>query len=219
MEKYILLKQDYVDIIHPNDRYKKKIVRLYRIMATTEFVNPFIGTIKVGDVGGYVQSIGNLKHDCVAWISNTAKVFDDAVIDGSTLVSDKSMVFGKSTLTDCQVHDRAMIHGESKASRSSFSGKVTVYGTPVIEDCVLMNTSMIYGSPKTFNCVMSGGSMIHGSADVRDTIMSDVSEIRGDANVVGCKLSDRSILESGVHEQQTYAVDVNLQVVTGKGEL
>ena len=60
---------------------------LYRIQALKDF-----GDVKAGDLGGYVESGGNLSQDGNCWVYDGAKVFDNA------LVYEDARVFGNGSI-------------------------------------------------------------------------------------------------------------------------
>ena len=55
--------------------------KLYRVRALRDFAH----VIK-GDVGGYIESEGNLSHDGNAWVHGNARVYGDACVSGNALV-------------------------------------------------------------------------------------------------------------------------------------
>ena len=50
---------------------------LYRIRAITDF-----GTVKVGDLGGWIEKEENLSHEGNAWVRGDAKVYGNAEVYG-----------------------------------------------------------------------------------------------------------------------------------------
>lgn len=52
-------------------------IKLFRIKALVEF-----GTVKAGDLGGYVEKEENLDHDGDAWVSGDAQVYGNARVSG-----------------------------------------------------------------------------------------------------------------------------------------
>ena len=49
--------------------------KLFQIKALKNF-----GSIKAGDLGGYIEKEENLSHDGRAWVYNNAKVYDNAEV-------------------------------------------------------------------------------------------------------------------------------------------
>ena len=60
IRKYELILEDSIEFLGQ---------KLFRIRALTDF-----GSVKVGDLGGYIQSEKNLSHDGDAWVANKAYV-------------------------------------------------------------------------------------------------------------------------------------------------
>ena len=79
-------------------------------------------TVKVGDLGGYVESEDNLSHEGTAWIFWHARVFGDAYVYGNAKVSDNARVYGS-----VKVFDNAEISGNAIVC-----GDVTVFGNAKI---------------------------------------------------------------------------------------
>ena len=59
-------------------------------------------SVRAGDLGGFVESEGNLSHDGTAWVfgeasvSDRARVFGEAWVSGEASVSDTARVFGET---------------------------------------------------------------------------------------------------------------------------
>ena len=62
---------------------------LYRIRAVRDF-----GSVKTGDLGGYIEKEENLSHFDDAWVSGNAKVFDNAWVSDNAEVSGNGKVSG-----------------------------------------------------------------------------------------------------------------------------
>ena len=56
--------------------------KLFRIKALVDF-----GTIKSGELGGFVEKKENLSNDSNAWVSGDARVYGDAQVSGDARVS------------------------------------------------------------------------------------------------------------------------------------
>ena len=48
---------------------------LHRIRAVRDF-----GTVKAGDLGGFIESEQNLSHEGEAWVSGNARVYGNALV-------------------------------------------------------------------------------------------------------------------------------------------
>jgi hypothetical protein len=56
--------------------------KLFRIKALRDF-----GNVKVGDIGGWIESEHNLSHEGDCWVSGNAQVSEDARVFGDARVS------------------------------------------------------------------------------------------------------------------------------------
>lgn len=89
---------------------------LYRIRAVRDF-----GSVKTGDLGGYIEKEENLSHFDDAWVSGNgkvsgnAKVFDNAEVFGNAWVFDNAEVSGNGKVSgNANVFDNARISGNAE---------------------------------------------------------------------------------------------------------
>lgn len=133
-KKYELLKEDTI-------LYRG--ISLYRIKALIDF-----GSVKAGDLGGYIEKESNLSHDGDAWVSDEAKVYDDASVSGNATVVNKA-----------EIHGNASVFGNAKISgETEICGNADVYGeAKVFDNAKAYGDSRICGNAKIYNNVEVGG--------------------------------------------------------------
>lgn len=68
-----------------------EITRLHRVKALKDF-----GSVKVGDIGGWIEKEENLSHSDNAWVYENAQVSGDAWVFGNAWVSGDAKV-GKTS--------------------------------------------------------------------------------------------------------------------------
>ena len=86
--------------------------------------------VEEGDLGGWVESEGNLTQEGDCW------VFDDAQVFGNTQVFDNAMVFGNARVCDdAQVSDTARVFGKARVS----------------------DDAQVFGNARVFDAVVRGG--------------------------------------------------------------
>ena len=122
-------------------------ITLYQIRSLIDF-----DTIKVGHLGGYIQSETNLSHNDTCWVfgyslvSGNAQVTDDALVSGNARVSDNAQVFGNAQVTgyalvigNCWVSGKAVVSDNAIVSgEARVSGNAKVFGnTHVIDNAQL----------------------------------------------------------------------------------
>jgi len=73
--------------------------------------------VKAGDIGGWIEKEENLSHEGNCWVSDNAKVSDDAKVYGNAQVSVDAVIKGNA-----KVYDSAVVHGAAQ-----------VYGNAVIK--------------------------------------------------------------------------------------
>ena len=126
---------------------------LYRIRAVRDF-----GSVKTGDLGGYIEKEENLSHFDDAWVSGNAKVFDNAEVSGNAKVFDNAEVSGNG-----KVFDNAEVSGNGKVSgNAEVSGNGKVSGNAWVSD----------------NAEVSGNGKVSGNANVFDN-----ARISGNAEI------------------------------------
>ena len=112
--------------------------KLFRIKAIVDF-----GTIRAGELGGFVEKEENLSNDDNAWVSGNARVSDDARISGNAQVYGNASVFGNASVSDdAQVYGNARISGNAQVS-----GNASVFGNAsVSDDARISGNAQVYGN-------------------------------------------------------------------------
>jgi hypothetical protein len=81
---------------------------LYRIRALREF-----SSVKLGDLGGWVQSESNLSHEGECWVADGGMVIENARVSDDATVRN-SLVFGHAQVSgNCIVFGDAQVGGSS----------------------------------------------------------------------------------------------------------
>ena len=71
--------------------------------------------VKIGDIGGYIESEKNLSHEGKCWVSGdawvfgNARVYENAQVSGNSWVSGDAKVFGNA-----RVYGDAEVFGQQK---------------------------------------------------------------------------------------------------------
>ena len=98
-------------------------VTLYRIKAIKSFY-----TVRVGDLGGFVEGYDNLSQDGNAWVYGNARVYGNAWIHGNARISGYAWIHG-----DARVSSASDIISISPIG--SENGVLTCYTTKSGIDC------------------------------------------------------------------------------------
>ena len=84
--------------------------KLFRIKALISF-----GSVKVGELGGYVEKEDNLAQDGDAWVYDDAKVYGNAKVYGDAWVYGNAWVCGDAKVYgDAKVFDDAKVYGNAR---------------------------------------------------------------------------------------------------------
>jgi len=164
--------------------HKKK---LYRIRALKSFQG--WNNVKIGDLGGFVESEKNLSQDGGCWICEDAMVlgnaivFDEACLYGRVLIEHYSQIFGDAKVYgDAYVGSHAKVYGFSE-----------VYGNSFIYD-----NAKVYDKAQVF-----GNSFIGCEAEICGS-----ARIYGDAEIVGkAIIGEFSIISTGHISKYSSIVD------------
>ena len=93
--------------------------KLFRIKALVDF-----GTIKAGELGGFVEKEENLSSDDNAWVYGDARVYGNAWVYGNARVYGNAWVSGNARVSgDALVSGDARVYGDARVS-----GNARVYG-------------------------------------------------------------------------------------------
>lgn len=91
-------------------------VKLYQIKALRSF-----GTIKAGDLGGFIESEKNLSQKGNSWVYwnalvyGDARVYENAQVFGNAQVYENAEVYGNAWVyEDAKVHGDAKVYGNER---------------------------------------------------------------------------------------------------------
>ena len=119
-KKYELVKSE--SIVH-NGR------TLYRIRALREFTISRGVAIKVGDIGGFVESENNLSQEDICWIFDDAKVYENAIVSDTAWVFGNAKIYGNAKICEkAQIYGNAEVKGDACICGSSLVCNVAEIG-------------------------------------------------------------------------------------------
>lgn len=124
---------------------------LYRIRATRNF-----GSVRKGDLGGFVASEENLSHYGNCWVYDDAVVKDSARITGHAKVRHKAIVCGHARICGrARVTDNAMVYGHAFVSgRAVIEDRAQVYDHARVRE-----SAHVHGSARVYEHAVVRDSM------------------------------------------------------------
>lgn len=122
--------------------------------------NDMVPEVKIGDLGGYVQTKHNLSQDGRCWIYNDAMVYDNAVIVGGAIVANNSQVYENALIENYA----AILHYSQVKGFSRVAGFSIIDGGSIIEGDV-----GIWGNSKVI-----GMSKLSGLGRLDDIVIDDM---------------------------------------------
>ena len=134
---------------------------LHRIKAVKNF-----GSVKAGELGGWIESEENLSQADNAWVYNNAKVFDKARVYGDAAVSDDAKVCGYAIVNhNARVYDNAEVSDYAEVFENAIVfGHAKVYGfTRIFGNAIVLGNAILFGHAKVY-----GKATIKGDAKVYD---------------------------------------------------
>ena len=104
---------------------------LHRIRALASF-----GTVKAGDLGGWIEREDNLSHDGNAWVCDDARVYGNAWVCDDAQVYGNARVYGNAWVCDdAQVYGDAQVCGNARVYGNAWVyGDTWVYGNARVCD-------------------------------------------------------------------------------------
>ena len=98
---------------------------LHRIRALVAF-----GNVDAGELGGWVETEGNLAQSGNAWVYDDAEVYGNARVSGCAKVFENAKVSGCARVYDnALVYGKARIYGDARVgSKADVSGNAKVFG-------------------------------------------------------------------------------------------
>lgn len=198
-KKYELVKDDYI-VYYDN--------KLFRIRALKDFQTVNGRTVKVGDLGGYVQSEMNLNQGGNCWVADDAKVFDKArVLDNAYVgdnakVYDSGMVFGNACIYDstnvfghavvlnnaCMYHSAGISDNAKLSDNACISDRACVYdNTWVCGNAKVCGYAKVFGNACVHDYAIVGGTAcVHGHSNVYGyALVSDDANVSHTAKIFG----------------------------------
>lgn len=121
----------------------------YRIFACKDIPRY---NVKIGDIGGRVQSEKNLSQYGDCWIEFNSRVLADGLVKDNAILKNSSTISGKVIVGgNAVVCDDAIIHGKS-----------VIKG-----DCVIKHSAIVR------NCVIGGNTIVAGDAYIIDIVTNE----------------------------------------------
>ena len=136
---------------------------LHKIKAVKNF-----GSVKAGELGGWIESEENLSQADNAWVYNNAKVFDKARVYGDAAVSDDAKVCGYAAVSDnARVCDNAEVSDYVEVFENAIVlGHAKVCGfTRIFGNAIVLGNAILFGHAKVY-----GKATINGDAKVYDAV-------------------------------------------------
>ena len=138
--------------------------KLYRIKALKDF-----GSVKAGELGGWIESEENLSQADNAWVYNNAKVFDKARVYGDAAVSDDAKVCGYAAISDnARVCDNAEVSDYVEVFENAIVlGHAKVCGfTRIFGNAIVLGNAILFGHAKVYGkATINGDAKVHDDAD------------------------------------------------------
>lgn len=166
-------------------------IKLFRIRALKDLNQ---GKVKVGDLGGFVESEANLSHEGNAWIyddaqvKKNARVYDDARVHGNAKVHGNAVVYDDAAVggnalvcIDAKVYGNAVVYGDAEVL-----GNARVYDSAQVFGFSKIS-GQIYGDAKVYgNTRVRGNTQVFGSSNFLGNVkVYENAVVYGDVGAMG----------------------------------
>ena len=148
---------------------------LHRIKAVKDF-----GSVKAGELGGWIENEKNLSQDDNAWIYGEAMAFDNAKVFGNAKILGNAHIFGNAKVFDsARVYDDARVYNDAIVNNNArIYDSARVYDDAIVSDYAevcenaeVCDDADVYGLTRIFgNAKIFGNATIKGNAKVHDDI-------------------------------------------------
>ncbi|MBK3780130.1 hypothetical protein G3A43_07655 [Paraburkholderia aspalathi] len=203
--KYKLLEHDCIELDEAT---------LYRIQALRKLRTG----VKIGELGGYIQSEANLAQDGEAWVTDDAKVYEQAIVSGNAVVSGKAVVRGNAkVLGEARVGQTANVFGSSTVQDfAEINGNAHAYGASLIRgSATVTGNAHVYDSARVW-----GNSHIEGHAHLREYALACGSAlIGGCVNMYGCAVVHHGNISGYAHVRGHAVVASNRASIADSTEI
>ncbi len=145
---------------------------LHRIQALRDFSD-----VKAGELGGWIESEGNLFHDGNCWVYDNAMVFGDARVYGNAEIFGRAKIYGNiEVYGNAKIYGNVEIYGNAKIyGNVEIYGNAKIYGgAEVYENVEIYGNAEIYGNVEIYGgaevcrCTkINGNAKISSNADIR----------------------------------------------------
>lgn len=182
-KKYELIDETYC----PND-----VETLYRIRALVDIPRH---NIRVGDLGGFIESEKNLSHKGSCWVGGNAHVVGESEVKDDALVTDNASVRNGIISKRAQIRERAFVMDAHVSGNACVYGKAAICSfMPHIFITEVTDDSQVYGEDtKVFDSKVTDRAKVYGCATVSGGAhIRDNSEVFDHANVNGSVISGQS---------------------------
>src|SRR6202158_698372 len=139
---------------------------LYRIRALKDF-----GSVKAGDLGGFVGSERNLSQDGTCWVADDAQVYDQAVI------TDDAQILGRARIYDrARVGDKGQVLGNAQ----------------IFDDGWVFKNGVVFDNAKVFGASqVRDNGLAYGDSEIFDTVrVVNAGQVCGHARIGGKTVVD-----------------------------
>lgn len=174
--------------------------KVYRIKALEDF-----GDVRVGDLGGYIESEGNLSQKS----GDTSWVYDDSIVYGRGEVLGDSKVYKNAIIQDSR------IEGDSRVSHGATIQHSRITGGSIVQDANVFYSriefSKVFADSDVKNSTVkhsevSNGSKVYQSIIDRSTVRND-AHISGGSTIEGRTIDDESVKNNVLVAHVTLGAD------------
>lgn len=162
---------------------------MYRIRALQNF-----GSVKAGDIGGFIESEKNLSQQGNCWVYDDAKVYGNGYVANSAIVLNKAEVYESGAVYgNAVVKDKAVVSGESQVygyaticDTSRIIGTAQIFGSAEVSgNSVVCTKVMVLDSARVVNSLLYGDICLFDRASVENIHHTGDLRLEGSERMIG----------------------------------
>lgn len=158
---------------------------LHRIRALRDIA---LFGVKVGDLGGFIESEDNLSHEGFAWVEGGAAVYGNSMVARDTLISGQAIIYNSN------LWGRMLVDGNVEISNSEIKGKsLNISNRAILENvnmdidkgkiCGKSVMKNVFGRRQLVNFLMEDDAQIIGKVEEHMLIGGENIALSGNAQV------------------------------------
>lgn len=148
---------------------------VYQIQALKTFAD-----VDEGELGGYVETEGNLSHNFECWVYDNSIVMGKARVEGEATIAGESLVIGNS-----YVSGNAYVHDSVIRDNAVMLDDSAIFSSIICDNAMMKGYAQAIGNAIIGKgCILSGHSLVDGHGmHITDLVLKEREEVKNERGV------------------------------------